>query len=60
MLYNFSGTVNCLSPDTGPSPESDEDANFWDFQWCTEMVMPASKDGGESQAGQACTERPGP
>lgn len=46
VLYNFSGSVSCLSPGTGPSPESDEDAHFWDFQWCTEMVMPASRDGG--------------
>ncbi|WIA14666.1 hypothetical protein OEZ85_003168 [Tetradesmus obliquus] len=45
VLYNFSGSLPCLAPGSGPSPESDEDANFWDYQWCTEMVMPASKDG---------------
>lgn len=45
VLYNFTGDLECLSPNTGPSPESDEDANFWDYQFCTEMVMPSSRDG---------------
>eukprot|EP00879_Flechtneria_rotunda_P021987 GHRR01023188.1.p1 GENE.GHRR01023188.1~~GHRR01023188.1.p1 ORF type:complete len:289 (+),score=68.98 GHRR01023188.1:914-1780(+) len=48
VLYNFSGTLDCFSIGTGPSPESDESANFWDYQWCTEMIMPASRDGGEN------------
>jgi hypothetical protein len=30
-----------------PVSKSIEDANICDYQWCTEMVMPASKDGGE-------------
>ncbi|KAF8054905.1 hypothetical protein HT031_006904 [Scenedesmus sp. PABB004] len=45
VLYNFTGTLDCLAPGLGPSPESDEDGALWDWQWCTELIMPAAKDG---------------
>ena len=31
----------------GANEETDEDANFWDFQWCSEMFMPMTRDGKE-------------
>ena len=46
VFYNYTQTLDCFDAGGGPNPESDADANFWDFQWCTEMFMPASRDGG--------------
>lgn len=31
----------------GANPETEEDADFWGYQYCTEQFMPFSKDGGE-------------
>ena len=47
VFYNYSGSLECFDCGGGPNPETDEDGNFWDYQWCTEMLMPASKNGGE-------------
>jgi hypothetical protein len=46
VFYNHTGDVACYDPLGGTDPDSDHDANFWDFQWCAEMLMPFSKDGG--------------
>lgn len=52
MFYNYTRQLPCFDPGFGPNPETDEDGNFWDYQWCTEMLMPASKDGGAARAGR--------
>ncbi len=49
-FYNYSGGLTCNDFGGGPNPETDEDGNFWDFQWCTEMLMPASRNGGAQRA----------
>eukprot|EP00798_Chlamydomonas_sp_ICE-L_P010048 gene10048-7940_t len=35
----------CVDFRDGANPESDEVADFWGYQYCTEMVMPFSRDG---------------
>ncbi|GLC44866.1 hypothetical protein PLESTM_001655800 [Pleodorina starrii] len=45
VFYNHTGDSDCFDPLGGTDPDSDHDANFWDFQWCAEMLMPFSKDG---------------
>ena len=45
-FYNFSGSLPCFNYTEGPNPETDDDSNFWDYQACTEMVMPFSRNGG--------------
>lgn len=47
-FYNFSSNLPCYNFSEGPNPETDEDGNFWDYQACTEMVMPFSRNGGEN------------
>ncbi|KAL3139915.1 hypothetical protein ABBQ38_004205 [Trebouxia sp. C0009 RCD-2024] len=44
-FYNFSGQLHCYNYSEGPNPETDDDSNFWDYQACTEMVMPFSRNG---------------
>lgn len=44
-FYNFSGHLPCYNYSEGPNPEGEEDSNFWDYQACTEMVMPFSRNG---------------
>ena len=46
VFYNFTATLDCFDFNSGPNPETDADANYWDYQWCTEMFMPSSRDGG--------------
>jgi lysosomal Pro-X carboxypeptidase len=46
-FYNFSGHLPCYNYSEGPNPEGEEDSNFWDYQACTEMVMPFSRNGGQ-------------
>lgn len=50
-FYNFSGQLHCYNYSEGPNPETDDDSNFWDYQACTEMVMPFSRNGGEACMG---------
>lgn len=45
VFYNYSHDAECFRFDAGPNPESDEAGDFWGYQWCTEMFMPASRDG---------------
>jgi lysosomal Pro-X carboxypeptidase len=33
VFYNYSGDLSCFQWGAGPNPESDEDGNFWDYQW---------------------------
>ncbi len=55
MFYNHTGDLPCFDPFGGTDPDSDADASFWDLQWCAEMTMPFSKDGGGSWGGEgAC------
>lgn len=46
VFYNHTGDLPCFDPFGGTDPDSDADADFWDLQWCAEMTMPFSKDGG--------------
>jgi lysosomal Pro-X carboxypeptidase len=52
VFYNYTGDLACFEWGAGPNPETDEDGNFWDYQWCTEMFMPFSRDGGEGRRGR--------
>ncbi|KAK9809908.1 hypothetical protein WJX72_001411 [[Myrmecia] bisecta] len=45
VFYNYSGVEPCFSWDHGANPDTDEDALFWGYQWCTEMVQPFTRDG---------------
>eukprot|EP00198_Chlamydomonas_reinhardtii_P013425 XP_001702762.1 predicted protein [Chlamydomonas reinhardtii] len=45
VFYNHTGDLECFDPFAGTDPDSDHDANWWDYQWCAEMLMPFSKDG---------------
>ncbi|KAG2446301.1 hypothetical protein HXX76_000889 [Chlamydomonas incerta] len=45
VFYNHTGDLDCFDPFAGTDPDSDHDANWWDYQWCAEMLMPFSKDG---------------
>ena len=47
-FYNFSGHLPCYNYSEGPNPEGEEDSNFWDYQACTEMVMPFSRNGSKN------------
>lgn len=49
-FYNFSGHLPCYNYTDGPNPETDDDSNFWEYQACTEMVMPFSRNGGNAHA----------
>ena len=56
VFYNHSGSLPCYDFKAGVNPETDEDGHFWDYQWCTEMFMPFSKDGGETSADDCIAE----
>ena len=45
LFYNSTGERACFDYTVGANPETDEDGDFWDFQACTEMVMPMRRDG---------------
>eukprot|EP00191_Tetraselmis_sp_GSL018_P002340 CAMPEP_0177602482 /NCGR_PEP_ID=MMETSP0419_2-20121207/14888_1 /TAXON_ID=582737 /ORGANISM="Tetraselmis sp., Strain GSL018" /LENGTH=322 /DNA_ID=CAMNT_0019095961 /DNA_START=1522 /DNA_END=2487 /DNA_ORIENTATION=+ len=45
LFYNASGDLPCLDWTRGANPETDLVALLWDFQSCTEMLMPMSRDG---------------
>ncbi|KAJ9521980.1 hypothetical protein QJQ45_024858 [Haematococcus lacustris] len=45
MYYNYSGSLSCLNWNQGANSDSDEDADFWDYQFCTEMFGPSARDG---------------
>jgi lysosomal Pro-X carboxypeptidase len=33
VFYNYTKELECFDPGFGPNPETDEDGNFWDYQW---------------------------
>jgi hypothetical protein len=33
VFYNYTKQLECYDPGFGPNPETDEDGNFWDYQW---------------------------
>ncbi|CAK0734809.1 hypothetical protein CVIRNUC_000484 [Coccomyxa viridis] len=45
IFYNYSKDVECYDFKAGANPETEEDGNFWDYQWCTEQFQPFSRDG---------------
>ncbi|GFR51787.1 hypothetical protein Agub_g14244, partial [Astrephomene gubernaculifera] len=46
VFYNHTGGADCFDPWVGGSdPDSDHDADWWDYQWCAEMLMPFSMNG---------------
>ena len=66
-FYNHSGDAPCFDYDAGVNPDTDEDGKLWDWQFCTEMHMPTSRDGVEdmfwpqpwnaTEAAEGCAER---
>ena len=65
--FNHSGDAPCFDYDAGVNPDTDEDGKLWDWQFCTEMHMPTSRDGVEdmfwpqpwnaTEAAEGCAER---
>ncbi|GAX83175.1 hypothetical protein CEUSTIGMA_g10601.t1 [Chlamydomonas eustigma] len=45
VFYNYSGDVPCFDFSSGPNPETTETADFWGYQYCTEMFQIFAKDG---------------
>ena len=45
VFYNFSGALECYDAAAGGGDATEEDANFWSYQFCTEQFMPFSRDG---------------
>ena len=45
VFYNATGAATCYDFDRGPNDATDEDGELWDWQFCTEMFMPSSRDG---------------
>ena len=45
VYYNYSKTQECFDTQHGSNDDSDEDGELWDYQYCTEMFMPMSRDG---------------
>lgn len=43
VFYNFTGDVKCFSIDA--EPDAGLSTGLWDYQTCTEMVMPFCSDG---------------
>lgn len=45
IFYNATGRSQCFDWNHGANNETDEVADFWDFQFCSEQWMPMSRDG---------------
>ena len=42
VFYNFSGqNLDCFDWSAGPNEESEEDTDFWGYQWCASVTDPA-------------------
>lgn len=46
VFYNYSQALPCFNPFQGVNPETQEDGNFWGFQWCTEQFQQFARGGG--------------
>ena len=46
VFYNYSGQLSCFDFNMGVNPDTDEDGDFWGYQYCTEQAAPFSKNGG--------------
>lgn len=39
VFYNFSGqNLDCFDWSAGPNEESEEDTDFWGYQWCAAVT----------------------
>ena len=39
VFYNFSGqNLDCFDWSAGPNEESEEDTDFWGYQWCAAVI----------------------
>lgn len=45
VFYNFSGGLDCFDFNQGSDPDTQEDGEFWSYQFCTEQYMPMTRDG---------------
>ena len=45
IFYNATGTNECFELNQSVNNETTYDGNAWDFQWCTELMMPQSQNG---------------
>ena len=45
LFYNATGTMTCYNLHQSVNNETQYDGNAWDFQYCTELMMPQSQDG---------------
>ena len=45
VFYNATGALKCFDYGGSAGNATEEDATFWDFQYCSEQFMPQSQDG---------------
>ena len=45
IFYNATGTMTCYDLNQSVNNQTAYDDNAWDFQWCTELMMPQSQNG---------------
>ncbi len=45
VWYNYTDDLSCLDYRKGVNPETQNVGELWDYQFCTEMFMPMSRDG---------------
>ena len=45
VWYNYTQNQECMDYRKGVNPETQSVGIMWDYQFCTEMFMPASRDG---------------
>lgn len=45
VWYNYTQSESCLDYRKGVNPETQSVGEMWDYQFCTEMFMPSSRDG---------------
>lgn len=45
IFYNATETLSCYDLNQSVNNETAYDGNAWDFQWCTELMMPQSQNG---------------
>ncbi|KDD71975.1 hypothetical protein H632_c4069p0, partial [Helicosporidium sp. ATCC 50920] len=45
VYFNYSGALDCFDTGRGSDEASEEVADFWGWQFCTEQYMPMGRDG---------------